>query len=245
MAAVSKRSRPRPGDDLVQRCRRVIASARLRIAHRRREGLIALAGFICSCAPSSPFVSSWQSPDAAPLSVEGSKVAAIVMLRGEAARRIAEDTLAEELRARGADGVPLYTILPDARPDNEAEVRAALEDAGVAGAVVMRPVDSRERPAPAPTFSVGTSYSRFWGGYYGVGFGAPWTIGVTASTAPRTETVVSVETLVYSLPQNQLVWAGTSRTASPSDVERLIERTAEQTARELERRGLIDGSIEG
>jgi hypothetical protein len=203
---------------------------------------VALVVVACSCASSGGFESSWQSPDATPLDVDGSKVAAIVMMRGEAARRAAEDVLAAELRARGADGVPLYTILPDAGPDNEAAVRDALEDAGVAGAVVMRPVGSRQRarPAPSPTVFLGTSYSQFWGGYFGFGFGAPWTIGVRAST-PREDTIVSVETLVYSLTQNQLVWAGTSRTTNPSSVERLIERTAAQAARELERRGLLEG----
>src|SRR5690606_38314390 len=88
---------------------------------------------------------------------------------------------------------------------------------------------------------VGTSYSRFWGGYFGLGFSSPWTIGVGASTSPSSDTIVSVETLVYSLERNELLWAGTSRTANPASVERLIERTAEQTARELERRGLIEG----
>lgn len=212
-----------------------------RAACIRRSTRIALVVLVSSCASSNGFVSSWQSPDAAPFDVDGSKVAAIVMLRGEASRRAAEDVLARELRARGADGVPLYSILPDARPDNEAAVRDAFEEAGVEGVVVMRPVDSRRRAAPAPTLFVGTSYSRFWGGYYGLGFAAPWTIGIGASSSPRSDMIVSVETLVYSLRRNELVWAGTSRTTNPSSVERLIERTAEQTARELERRGLIEG----
>ena len=208
-------------------------------------GLVSVAVFIAlagSCASSSNFVSSWQSPDARPLDVDGAKVAAIVMMRGEAARRAAEDVLARELQARGADGVPLYMLQPDARPDNEEAVREALEEAGIEGAVVMRPVGSQRRAAasPSPTVFVGTSYSTFWGGYYGLGFSAPWTIGIGAGTSPREDTIVSVETLVYSLRQNQLVWAGTSRTTNPSNVERLIERTAEQAARELERRGLIE-----
>lgn len=202
---------------------------------------LSLAALICSCASSSPFVSSWQSPDAESLDVEGSKVAAIVIVQGEASRRAAEDVLAQALRERGADGVPMYMILPDVRPDDEPAVRAALEEAGVTGAVVMRPVGARQRSeAPSPTLFVGTSYSRFWGGYFGVGFASPWTIGVGASSSPRADTIVSVETLVYSLRRNELLWAGTSRTTNPSSVERLIERTAEQTAEELERRGLIE-----
>ena len=34
----------------------------------------------------------------------------------------------------------MYTILPEGKPENEGAARAALEKAGIAGAVVMRPV---------------------------------------------------------------------------------------------------------
>ena len=47
------------------------------------------------CA-SSAFVASWVDPAATPLQVEGSRVAAIVMMEDEATRRVAEDTLARE-----------------------------------------------------------------------------------------------------------------------------------------------------
>jgi hypothetical protein len=52
-------------------------------------------------------------------------------------------------------------------------------------------------------------------------------------------TVVSVETLVYSLRQNKLVWGGQSTTTNPADVERLVADTAGKVAKELERQGLL------
>jgi hypothetical protein len=55
----------------------------------------------------------------------------------------------------------------------------------------------------------------------------------------RTYTVVSVETLVYSLRQNKLVWGGQSTTTNPSSVDRLVHDTATKVARELERQGLL------
>src|SRR5688572_22427233 len=96
-----------------------------------------LALFACA---SDPVVASWKSPDAAPLELHGSKVAAVVMMKNEASRRAAEDALAREITARGAQGVPMYTIFPEGKPESEAAARAALEKAGMAGAVVMRPV---------------------------------------------------------------------------------------------------------
>jgi hypothetical protein len=197
---------------------------------------------VLSACASSAFVSSWQAPDAKQLMVEGSKVAAIVMMRDEVSRRVAEDALVRELNAHGARGVPLYSVLPDANPDNEAEVRAALERDGFDGAVVMRP-ESREETVSAPVPYTGPVYGGFWGGYYGFGWRSAWDFGPRRLAEVRTYTVVTVETLVYSLEQNKLVWGGKSTTTSPSSVERLIEETASKVAKELERRGLIAGAV--
>ena len=52
----------------------------------------------------------------------------------------ASDKLAQEITARGAVGVPMYVLYPDAQPSNEPQARFALDKAGVLGVVVMRPV---------------------------------------------------------------------------------------------------------
>ena len=193
------------------------------------------AGSLAACA-STPFDSSWTAPEATPLQVEGAKVAAIAMMENEIARRAAEDALVRELNERGAEGVAMYTIMPGASPGNEAEVRAALEGMGFAGAVVLRPVDKRTEVVSEPVY-VGPSYVRFWDGYYGYGWRYPWSTVVVNDV--RTLTVVSVEVLVYSLRQNRLVWGGQTHSTESSSVDRLVDATAKRVARELERQGLL------
>ena len=51
--------------------------------------------------------------------------------------------------------------------------------------------------------------------------------------------VVTVETYVFSLPQNKLVWSGTSETTNPKNAEKLTLQLAQESARELQRLGLI------
>jgi hypothetical protein len=201
--------------------------------------MLGLAATVVAACASTSFVSSWQAPDARPLQVEGSKVAAIVMMRNVASRRAAEDALVRELDARGAHGVALYTIAPDTDPNDEMAVRAAVEKAGVAGTVVMRPVRvDKEVVGTGPVYT-GPPYRGFWGGYYGFGWRTPWDYQFQGPSEVHTNTVVQVETLVYSLRQNQLVWGGQSRTTNPGNVDRLVRDTAAQVARELQRRGLI------
>jgi hypothetical protein len=42
----------------------------------------------------------------------------------------------------------------------------------------------------------------------------------------HTNTIVIVETLVYSLRQNKLVWAGESRTTNPTNVDAFVHSRA-------------------
>jgi hypothetical protein len=205
---------------------------------RNGSTLWAIALLLSGCA--SSFVSSWTAPDAAPLQIKGSKVAAIVMMKNEPSRRTAEDSLARELTARGATGVPLYIAVPNATADNEAAVRAELEKAGFAGAVVMRPIGTEKEAESKPVAYAGPTYTGFWGGYYGYGWHDPWTYDVVGGDI-RTNTIVSVETLVYSLKQNKLVWGGQSKTTNPSNLDWLVKDTAARVASELKRLGLLDG----
>ena len=186
---------------------------------------------LSACAP-TPLVSSWTSPEATHFQLRGAKVATVVMATNETTRRAAEEALARELAKHGAHGIPMYTLLPDGGPENEAVARAAAERAGVAGVVVMRPVLVDKEISSRPTHS-GPMYGGFWGGYYGHGWGSAWGGEI------RTDTIVVVETLVYGLRENKLLWAGQSKTRNPRNVDRLVGDTATQVAQELERLGLI------
>jgi hypothetical protein len=186
-----------------------------------------------ACA-STGFVSTWKAPDAQPLTNEGKKVAAVVMARNEATRRAAEDSLARELTLRGAEGVPMYTLLPDEPAANEAAAKAAVEKAGIAAVVVLRPIGSDKEVYPTPSVYVRPPYGWYWGGYYGYGWGAPW-----GGSQIRTDTIVTVETLVYSVAQNKLVWAGRSRTTNPEKVDSFVRELVNAAAREMKKQGLI------
>jgi hypothetical protein len=96
--------------------------------------LILLAGLAASfalhCASSTQFVSSWRSPTAQPLQYKGANVVAVVMMRNAIARKDAEDTLAKEISALGAHGIPMYQLQSDGSAEGETAARKALEGAG-------------------------------------------------------------------------------------------------------------------
>jgi hypothetical protein len=194
--------------------------------------MLTLAALLGGCSPTT-FVSSWRSPTAQPLQPTGAKVAAVVMMQDEPSRRSAEDALAREISSHGAVGIPMYRILPNANPKDEAQAKAALQSAQVEGVVVMRPLGVTKDVTVSPAYG-GTAYNGYWGGYYGYGWGSPW-----GPSTVHTDTTVSVETLVYSLKQNQLVWGGRSKTTNPENVNQLISEVAIAAADELNEQGLL------
>ena len=207
----------------------------------RRMGFVTVVALALACSSSTTqFVSSWKAPDAQPLAFRNSKVVAVVMATNPTLRREAEDTLAREITERGAQGVAMYRILEEANSGNEDEARRALEAAQVKGVIVMRPVATEKEIVSAPAPSRGTAgteyyYPTYYGGYYSYGWGDPY------ESQLRTDTIVSVETLVYSLEQNKLVWSGRSKTTNPEKVDEFVKEVADAVADELKKEKLISG----
>lgn len=198
---------------------------------------ILCATLLTGCATS--FISSWKAPDAQPLQMQGAKIAAIAMVQNPSLRHTAEDTLARELTARGASGVALYSIMGDDAKVDEQSVRAAVEKGGFAGAVVMRPTAKDQEVVSSPTMYMGPSYNRFWGGYYGYGMGGAYPYPYFMGSEIQTNTIVTIETLVYSIPQNKLVWAGSTTTTNPKKADKVVQQTAKKVFKELAEKGLL------
>ena len=206
------------------------------IATISRLTLLSLA-VLSGCA-SSPFTETWKDPNATPLEFKSEKVVAVVLAKSQTSRRLAEDRLAQQIAVRGAQGRTMYSMLPDAREDNEAATRAALEAQGVKGVIVMRPISVDKELDVVNTTHYEPAYMNYWGGYYGYGWGASYGMPVT-DTRIRETTVVYIETLVYSLKQNKLVWGGKSKKTNPDNLAVLVEELAEALAKELKKEKLI------
>ena len=64
-------------------------------------------------------------------------------------------------------------------------------------------------------------------------------MGVVTGGEIRTNTIVTIETLIYSFRQNKLVWGAQSRTTNPRDVDKVVQKLATDVAKELQKEGLI------
>jgi hypothetical protein len=199
----------------------------------RHAALAAACALLLGACATAKFNATWQNPEAQALSFKaGDKVLAMVPIKNEGMRRMAEDSLARAISERGLQGVPSYTVIPTelAKDKVQATAKAAVEKVGAAGAVVMR-VLAKDRVVTSQV-SKSTSYTATWDGNFG------WSTPYNPSDM-RSDTVLVTETLIYDFRQDKLVWAGQSQTTNPAKVDGLIKDLADQTARQLRREGLV------
>jgi hypothetical protein len=201
-----------------------------------RFSMLLSGALLVGCAASSAFTSTWKASDAAPLAFKGTKVVAAVIAKDPERRRLSEDRLAQQIATRGAEGRTMYSLLPDASAGDEEAIRAVLEGANAKGLVVMEPVYVNRDVRVTPAYEGGGSAS-LWGGSYGTGFAVSYSSPREAKVTEST--IVFIETRVYSLEQNKLVWAGQSRSTDPDTLTGLIEELSTAIATELQREGLI------
>jgi len=194
------------------------------------SAMLAVTGVVLAGAPE--FKSVWKSPNAAQVSFAGKKVAALVISPDDSLRIAGEESLVRELAARGLQAVATYRIAPKEELQSADRARAWFERAGVEGVVALRPVSSEKRISYNDSLWLSPSYNTFWG-YYGYG----WSSAVVIGGVDR-DTVVTVETLIFSVPQNQLMWAAVSETRNPKTLQKFIEDLVKESVKELQKQGL-------
>jgi hypothetical protein len=189
---------------------------------------------LIACTASTKLVNTWKAPDAAPISLkQGDLVIAMVMSKEETTRRTGEDLLGEELRQRGLRPIPSFTLIPTSEVDNKEKAAAAIQDSGAVALVAMRPVAVNKQQTFVPPTYMGGPYGG-WGPYYGYGWGAAYSPGYVV-----TDTIVRVETLVFDLKQNKLIWAGQSETTNPDNLGQFMRDLVKAVGADMRKKGLI------
>jgi hypothetical protein len=181
-------------------------------------------------------VSTWKNPVAGPISRANEKVAAFVITADESMRLGPEETLATELRNRGVNCIAGYTVLPGELAKDQDKAKEFLGKAGITGAVVMRVLGREEQEKtymPGAVWYSGPNYPGFWN-YWGYS----WTVVYSPGYLEK-DTIVSIETLVYSITQDQLLWAGRSETTNPKEIRKFVKDLVSTAGKEMRKAGLV------
>jgi len=199
---------------------------------RRRVALSAMLLLAAACS-STTWESKWRDPTAQPVNPQGKTIAALFVSADVGKRRAAEDAIVRAIDQRGGRGVAAYTIIPDELLKNSDATRQKLKDAGCDGVVVMRVLGQQEKLSYVPGTYAGPGPYPYYGAW-GYGWGSVYSPGYMT-----TDTEVSVQTLVYSLVQEKLLWAGTSKTVNPTNIDSFVTEVANAAAYQMSLSGLL------
>ena len=178
------------------------------------------------------FSSAWRSSEAGTVSFAGKKIAALVISQDDSLRIPGEEALVRELTARGLQSVATYRIAPKEELQSADRAKGWFEKANVEGVVALRPVSKDTRNTYNATMWTNPYYTSFWG-YYGYGWSNPYVIGSVDQ-----DTIVVVETTIYSVPRNLLLWAAVSETKNPKTLQAFVQDLVKESVKELHKQGL-------
>ena len=196
--------------------------------------LVALCAIVNVSADKPAFTSTWKAPEAAGVRFVGKKVAALVISNDQNIRVSGEEQLVAEINKRGVQGIATYRMAPAEELTTAQRAKPWFERAGIEGVVALRPVSAETEVIHSPSQWVTSSYySTLWG-YYGYGWSGVYVPGGT-----KRNTTIVIETLIFSLPLDKLLWAGISTTTDPEHQPVFVKQLVDAAVNEMKKQRLI------
>jgi hypothetical protein len=183
-----------------------------------------------SCA-STTLVSSQRNPAYAGPALKR------LMVIGETAdlrvRRAFEDEFVAKLKAAGVTAVPSYPLIPETGSVDQAQLRKAVEGAGVDGVLAARLVKVEQQETAAEVLNFEDRSAGFYG-YY--------SSGSTGSFDPSLggeSNAITIHFDLYSVAGSRLAWSGDAATFPSTDVKQVTAGLAYTVIPTLKKQKLI------
>jgi hypothetical protein len=181
---------------------------------------------LVSCGPSTKIEKSWMEPGATVTASAPNKALVIALVKDETSRRVIEDQLVKRL---GGDAIASYTIAANA---TEEVLKQKIADGKFTHVLLMRLADVEKETSYVPGTT--TSYYGGYGRYYGYGAGMYSTPGYYT-----TDKNYFVETTVYTVNPDKLVWTGTTKTVNPSKIEKMVNEIGDVVSEKMKKDGFL------
>lgn len=198
---------------------------------QRLKTLLFLCVFVFAfnaLARADAFEYTWNAPDAQPVNLSGKKIAVLVLARSRAVGLAAEETLAHSLTLRGAQGIPGHQIVSPSDLEDKQKTFDLFQKADVAAVVVIQ-----GEPEGKETLDPNVWKDKsFWEAYGG-------RMNFDDNTShPQDDVKIYVQTKVFSLEQNKLLWVGSSQT-KVSKIDEFIGTILDSVAEQMAKQGLL------
>lgn len=187
--------------------------------------VLSLSVILMSCGPSTKITSSWRDPAVTVTPETFNKVLAIAFVRDETNRRVVEDELVKRLKGKAVASYTLNLTAADT-----ANLEQKLKSEGFDGAILVRLANVEKELNYVP----GSTTYPYYGfrGYYGYAYGAYASPGYY-----QEDKIYRIETNLYSLTQNKLIWSATTESTNPSKTTTMINEIGDVIAEKMREEG--------
>jgi hypothetical protein len=196
--------------------------------------LLMSAAFLLSCATSpsrstTVMTDTWKDKN---YNGKPQKILVIMAAKSSDMRNLFEDRFSGELQNRGNNADQSYTIIPFEQLRDKELVKSKIKSSGADAVIISRLVDTKtiEAYMPGMIYVVPDLYYDWWG-YYAVVFAD---YGYTGDVA-----VSYIETNVYDVKTEKLVWSGHSKTERSYGEQELITAFIQRIIKKLSSAGII------
>jgi hypothetical protein len=199
--------------------------------------VIIFIAFVLSSCSSTSLVNRWSDPEYKGPALQ--KILVIGIIKDDIKRRSFEQEFANLITANDRTAVASYTLIPDLESaDQKEEVLAAVEKVGADGVLVvtLQGVSKEQREVPPSIDYVPTAGFGYGGmyGYYGMRHTAVYSPGYTV-----TDTIVRLDTKLFAVSSEKMIWAGKTESFNPSSSQSVISELEKLVITDMKKSGLI------
>ena len=176
----------------------------------KRVALLAAVVFLATSCAGTKLSSVWKNPD---FHQSPRKIVVVSMVWDPKNRQRLDETFVRQMKARGLDAVPGYTILPEPKLPEKAVVAARIKETGADTLLFGKLVDKEsslhyvQEPG-----HYNPDYHGTWSSYYDAGY----------PTAVEREYAIA-EVKLYDVASEQLIWSAVSKTKMSNATQDAIE----------------------
>jgi len=205
----------------------------LRIVCKRRITLpyllFIICTFFCASCATTTVTDVWKDKD---YQGKAQKIVVIMAARSPDMRNMFEDRFVGELDARGNNAFQSHTIIPMEQLRDKELVKSKIKSTGADTVLISRLVDTKtiESYMPGQIYVVPSFYYG-WGSYYSVLFAG---YGYTDDIQ-----VAYIETNLYDVKTEKLIWSGHSKTERTEGEQQLINTFIKIMIKKLSSAGII------
>ncbi len=186
-------------------------------------GLVLLA----SCA-NTKVVEHWADPD---FDAKLKNLMVLSLNPSDKSRRLFEDRFLQAMKQRSIESSASYNLLSSYEDLDKEKVKAAIAGSDFDGVLVLRAVKITMEERYVPAQASGTRYNSF---YSYVGEYRP-----TYSAYTTDDTLVHMETNLYAVDGEKLIWTGKTESFNPSDVNAYLVDLTKTVLDKIDKTGFI------